>query len=71
MFGKNAIEVADRAKNMGIGSVTGLYLDNIPNWEFGALVQVRDFARAFREDFSRSQSQSTESSLNFKNKLIT
>ncbi len=38
----------------------GLYLDNIPNWEFGALVQVRDFSRAFREDFSRSQSQSTE-----------
>ena len=38
----------------------GLYLDNIPNWEFGVLVQVRDFSRAFREDFSRSQSQSTE-----------
>ena len=38
----------------------GLYLDNIPNWEYGVLVQVRDFSRAFREDFSRSQSQSTE-----------
>ncbi|GJM14156.1 MAG: hypothetical protein DHS20C12_25590 [Pseudohongiella sp.] len=38
----------------------GLYLDNIPNWEFGALVQVRDLTRAFRESFSRSQSQSTE-----------
>ncbi|MGB4246673.1 MAG: DUF2333 family protein [Pseudohongiellaceae bacterium] len=38
----------------------GLYLDNIPNWEFGVLVQVRDLARAFRENFSRSQSQSTE-----------
>jgi len=38
----------------------GIYLDNIPNWEFGALVQVRDLARAFRESFSRSQSQSTE-----------
>jgi hypothetical protein len=38
----------------------GLYLDNIPNWEFGALVQVRDLSRSFREDFSRSQSQSTE-----------
>ena len=41
-------------------SPPGLYLDNIPNWEFGALVQVRDLARAFRESFSRSQSQSTE-----------
>lgn len=38
----------------------GMYLDNIPNWEFGALVQVRDLSRAFRESFSRSQSQSTE-----------
>ena len=38
----------------------GLYLDNIQNWEFGVLVQVRDFARAFRENFSRSQSQSAE-----------
>ncbi len=38
----------------------GLYLDNIPNWEFGVLVQVRDLSRALRESFSRSQSQSTE-----------
>jgi hypothetical protein len=38
----------------------GLYLDNIPNWEFGVLVQVRDLSRSFREAFSRSQSQSTE-----------
>lgn len=38
----------------------GLWLDNIPSWEYGVLVQVRDFARALRRDFSRSQSQSTE-----------
>ena len=38
----------------------GVYLDNIPNWEFGALVQMRDLSRAFRESFSRSQSQSVE-----------
>ena len=41
-------------------SPPGIYLDNIPSWEFGALVQVRDLARTFRESFSRSQSQSTE-----------
>lgn len=41
-------------------TLPGLYLDNLPNWEFGALVQVRDFARALRENFSRSQSQSSE-----------
>ena len=38
----------------------GVYLDNIPNWEFGVLVQVRDLARAMRNDLSRSQSQSLE-----------
>lgn len=38
----------------------GIYLDNIPEWEFGVLVQTRDMTRAFRNDFSRSQSQSTE-----------
>lgn len=38
----------------------GIYLDNTPNWEFGVLTQVRDMARAFRNDFSRSQSQSAE-----------
>lgn len=35
-------------------------LDNMPNWEFGVLVQVRDLARAMRNDISRSQSQSVE-----------
>ncbi len=38
----------------------GAWLDNIANWEFGVLVQVRDLARAMRRDISRSQSQSAE-----------
>jgi hypothetical protein len=38
----------------------GLWLDNMPNWEYGALVQVRDLSRAMRQTLSRSQSQSTE-----------
>ena len=38
----------------------GLMLDNITNWEYGVLVQVRDLARVFRKDISRSQSQSVE-----------
>ncbi len=37
-----------------------VFLDNLPNWEFGVLTQVRDLARAMRNDFSRSQTQSTE-----------
>lgn len=52
-----------------------LFLDNIPNWEFGALVQIRDLARSLRNDMSRSRSQSLENPnlaeaeplLNFKN----
>ncbi|HKK16336.1 MAG TPA: DUF2333 family protein, partial [Gammaproteobacteria bacterium] len=38
----------------------GVLMDNIPNWEFGVITQVRDLARALRNDFSRSQTQSTE-----------
>jgi hypothetical protein len=38
----------------------GAIMDNVPNWEFGALTQARDFAKAFRNEFSRSQTQSTE-----------
>lgn len=38
----------------------GLWLDNMPNWEFGVLVQVRDLSKAMRETLSRSQSQSRE-----------
>jgi len=38
----------------------GVWLDNIPSWEYGVLVQLRDLARVFRKELSRSQSQSTE-----------
>ena len=38
----------------------GVFLDNMPNFEFGVLVQTRDLARVLRNDYSRSQSQSTE-----------
>ncbi|OZB04692.1 MAG: hypothetical protein B7X58_14595 [Marinobacter sp. 34-60-7] len=38
----------------------GVWLDNMPNWEYGALVQLRDLARVMRRDISRSQSQSAE-----------
>lgn len=35
-------------------------LDNMPAWEKGVLVQIRDMSRALRKDIARSQSQSTE-----------
>ena len=41
-------------------SPPGLYLDNMPNWEKGVLTQVKDLSRVFRNDYSRSQSQSKE-----------
>jgi hypothetical protein len=37
-----------------------LFMDNIPNWEFGVLTQVRDLSLALRNDITRSQSQSIE-----------
>jgi len=38
----------------------GIYLDNLPSWERGVMVQVRDLTKAIRDGFSRSQSQSQE-----------
>ena len=38
----------------------GVFLDNIPNWEHGVVIQIRDLARVLRNDYSRSQSQSLE-----------
>lgn len=38
----------------------GVFMDNIPNWEFGVITQSRDMVRALRNDFSRSQTQSIE-----------
>ena len=40
----------------------GIFLDNIPNWEFGVLQQIRDLAKALRNDMSRSQTQSVADS---------
>lgn len=41
-------------------SPPSVFLDNMPSWEFGVLVQIRDLSRSLRKDLSRSQSQSTE-----------
>lgn len=60
------IQVADTLLSKPGGYISndwmlpGLYLDNIKNWEFGALVQLRDMAKVMRNDYSRSQSQSIE-----------
>ena len=40
----------------------GLVLDNIKNWEYGALIMLRDATTALRNHFSRDQSQSAEDS---------
>ena len=37
-----------------------VWMDNIPEWEFGVLMVLRDTARVYRKDFARSQSQSVE-----------
>lgn len=41
-------------------TLPGLYLDNMPSWEYGVLKELRDSLRAIRNDFSRSQTQSIE-----------
>ena len=60
------IEVAETLLDKNGGYLTNdvlppsVFLDDMPNWEFGVLVQIRDLARALRNDISRSQSQSVE-----------
>lgn len=41
-------------------TVPSLLLDNMPNWEFGCLVALRDAVTALRNHFARAQSQSKE-----------
>jgi hypothetical protein len=38
----------------------GVWMDDVPNWEFGVLTATRDLVRELRNRFSRSQSQSEE-----------
>jgi hypothetical protein len=63
-----AIEILERVLHKRGGYLSndvlppGLWMDNVPNWEWGVLVQVRDMAKTLRNDFSRSQTQSTEDS---------
>lgn len=41
-------------------TLPSLLLDNMPNWEFGCLVALRDSVTALRNHFARAQSQSKE-----------
>jgi len=60
------IEVSERLLSKRGGYLSNdmmppsIFMDNIPAWEFGVLTQIRDMARAMRNDFSRSQTQSVE-----------
>jgi hypothetical protein len=60
------IEVVDTLLNKRGGYISndlfppGVLMDNMPNWEYGVLVQIRDLTKSLRNDMSRSQSQSTE-----------
>jgi len=38
----------------------GVFMDNIPNWEKGVVLQLRDLSQVMRNDFARSQTQSVE-----------
>ena len=60
------IRVAETLLDKSGGYITndifppGVWMDNMPHWEYGVLVQLRDLSSALRKDISRSQSQSAE-----------
>lgn len=60
------VEIVDRMLDKPGGYLSndvlppGVLMDDLPNWEYGVLVQARDLAIAMRNDFGRSQTQSNE-----------
>ncbi len=60
------IEIADTLLHKPGGFLTNdvfppsVMLDNIPNWEIGSLIALRDATTALRNNISRSQTQSRE-----------
>ena len=60
------IRVAETLLEKNAGYLTNdklppfVFLDNIPSWELGVVIQMRDLGRVMREDYTRSQSQSKE-----------
>ncbi len=58
--------IADTLLNKSGGYISndiappGVFLDNVPSWEFGALVMLRDATTALRNHFARDQSQSEQ-----------
>lgn len=59
-------QVAEKLLNKSGGYLSNditppsVFMDNMPAYEFGALVQIRDITQVLRNDISRSQSQSLE-----------
>lgn len=41
----------------------GIFMDNMPNWEYGVVTLMRNVTQTLRNDFSRSQSQSSQAKM--------
>lgn len=60
------IELANRLLNKSGGYLSNdiippsVFMDDMPNWEFGVLQQIRDFSKSLRNDISQSGIQSIE-----------
>ncbi len=63
------IEIANTLLNKSGGYLSNdimppsVFMDDMPNWEWGVLQQVRDFSKALRNDMSRSRTQSEDPDL--------
>ena len=66
VFGNTLVRIAETLLYKPGGYLTndvgvpGIMLDNIPAWEYGALIMLRDSASALRNHLARAQSQSAE-----------
>jgi hypothetical protein len=65
-YTSSLVEIAETLLNKRGGFLNNdvfppsVFLDNIPNWEYGALIALRDATTALRNHISRSQTQSRE-----------
>lgn len=65
-YSSTLIEIADTLLHKPGGFLLNdvfppsVFLDNIPNWELGALIALRDATTALRNNIARSQTQSQE-----------
>lgn len=69
VFVGTSVEILDKLLHKPGGFIKndrtppGIFMDNMPNWEYGVVTLMRNVTQTLRNDFSRSQSQSSQAKM--------